>query len=485
MVSKEQPIHVPTRREKFFGAYILIIFWCVLIVQIPVVLLFQCFVDKAERADIWRLVGYKSCRFFINLWGAKFSVLYKPEPGVPVLYTSNHPSNLDGFVLFSLLGPNTVAVTAPFASFQFPFGFWFRRMGFIDIQRDGQDSLHHPDANTKDAAFLAVFAALQQGQSVLIFPEGHVERTNEVHYMHTGVARLALQSKTSVRIMSLVGMDQVYFGGVALRPGTVTVRFGPLLEPPSISQYVPFRKVVKAFAKDIERDIVGLLPVRYLPQFYQVKPETVAAFIDIDHTLYEGYSQKDFVRFLLQQGKLSRIAPLKVMYWIVLEKFHLIPHKQLMKAALGMLGGFSVKRMDQLCQEFFHTVAVQKFNPYLLPVIKDHQAKGHRVILVTEAIHPLARLFKQYIKAADSIDTVLKRSGGRYTGAVENVNYGYTKAEMVEQYARDFQIDLNRSYVYTDSASDIPLLFTVKHKVPVNPDQWLKKFARQQNWKTL
>lgn len=484
-MAKERPIHVPTRREQLFGAFVFFTFALSLSLQMLPLFVFQLFLHPSDRAQVWRLVGHKNCLIFLRHWKAKLKVLYQPEQGKAVLYASNHPSNLDGFILFGLLGPNTVAVTAPFSTFPFPFNVWFRHMGFVDIQRDLQDALHHPHANKKDAAFQQVFDHLQHGQNVLIFPEGHVERTSELHYMHTGVARLALQSKTPVRVLSLVGMDQVYFGGIAIRPGTITVRFGPELEPPSISQYVPFRKVVKAFAKDIERQVVALLPLRYLPQYYQVKPEGVAAFIDIDRTLYNGYSQKDFVRYLLRKGSLPRWLPLRVLYWIGLERAGMLAHKQLMVKVLSVLGGFSTKQLDKHCQEFFNEVAVHKLNQHLLPVIKDHQARGHSVVIVSEVIHPLAHLFKEYIEADHSIDTVLKRRNGKYSGEVENLNYGYTKAELVEEYARDFQIDLHRSYAYADSGSDIPLLFTVRHKVPVNPDPYLKKFAAQQNWKTL
>lgn len=485
MAHKERPIHVPTLHEQLFGAFVFFTFTLSLMVQTVPLLLFQFFLSSTDRPQLWRLVGHKNCLMFLRHWKAQVKVLYRPEPGKPVLYASNHPSNLDGFILFGLLGPNTVAVTAPFSSFPFPFNLWFKRMGFVDIQRDLQDSLHHPDANKKDKAFQKVFAHLSHGRNVLIFPEGHVERTQELHYIHTGVARLSLQSKTPVRVLSLVGMDQVYFGGVAIRPGVITVRFGPELEPPSISQYVPFRKVVKAFAKDIERQIVALLPLRYLPHYYQVKPEGVAAFIDIDHTLYNGYSQKDFVRYLLRKGSLPRWLPMRVLYWIALERAGVIAHRQLMLKALGVLGGFSTTELDQHCQDFFNEVAVHNLNQHLLPVIKDHQARGHSVVIVSEVIHPLANLFKDYIAADSSIDSVLKRRNGTYTGEVENLNYGYTKAELVEEYARTFQIDLKRSYVYADSRSDVPLLFTVRHKVPVNPDKWLRQFAAQQNWKTL
>ena len=318
-----------------------------------------------------------------------------------------------------------------------------------------------------------------------MFPEGHVERSHHLHYIHTGVARLSLQAHVPVQVLTLVGMEKTFFSITALASGTLTLRFAKLVEPPSLSYYLPFRKVVKPYARDIERRLITLLPVRYLPDYYGKKAEGIAAFIDIDRTLYLGYAQQDFVRYLLKHKLLPRILPLRVAYWIFLEKLHLLTHRRLMKLAYGSLAGLSVKAVTELCQRFFEEIAVHKMNHALLPIIKDHQAKGHMVIIVTEVFHPLARLFQKYIEASTSLDSVLKQRQGKYTGEMEVLNYGYTKAEQIEEFAQLFSIDLKRSYAYADASSDLPLLYTCRHKIPVNPDKHLRKVAEQQHWQTL
>ena len=231
----------PSRKQKLFGIKVLTIFAAVLIIEIPIIWVFQWLVTPTQRSYIWRIVAHKNCHFFLHLWGVKVKMLYTPQPSSPVIYACNHPTNFDGLILFALLGPDVIALTAPFTSFAFPLGFWFKRMGFVDIQRDPNDAINHATANTKAVAFTKLLNYLQSGTSVFMFPEGHVEHGHQLHYIHTGVARLSLQGHIPVQVMSLVGMEKTSFGMVALASGTLTLRFAKLIEPPSLSHYLPFR----------------------------------------------------------------------------------------------------------------------------------------------------------------------------------------------------------------------------------------------------
>lgn len=478
-------IHVPTLREKLFGIKIISLFSLLLVAETLPLLFVSLFIRKDERSNLWRLAAHKNCQIFVKLWGVDVNVHKQPHITSPVIFSSNHPSMVDGFILFGLLGPKVIALTAPFTSFGAPFNYWFKQMGFVDIQRDKDDVYKHPQANTKEQAFEKLFAYIEEGLSLLIFPEGHVERNHELHYIHTGVARLSLQAKVPIQVLSIVGMEDIFFGQLGARRGKLDVRFGKLTMPPAVSHLLPFRKVVKAYSSDIEAAIVSILPVRYLPNYYHAKPENIAVFVDIDNTLYNGYSQKDFVRYLLKHKKIARWLPLKVLYWIILEKIHLLPHIQLMKLSMSVLGGFPVKQFNELCQEFFDAVAVHNINHHLLPSIKDHQAKGHLIIIVSEVFHPLANIFKKYIGASASIDTQLIKEHDEYTGRVIRLNYGYTKAESVEVFADKFSINLKRSYAYADSIHDLPLLYSVRYKTVVNPDKRLKPIALANNWPSL
>ena len=48
-----------------------------------------------------------------------------------------------------------------------------------------------------------------------------------------------------------------------------------------------------------------------------------------------------------------------------------------------------------------------------------------------------------------------------------------------------YGVDLDASYFYTDSISDLPLLERVAHPVAVNPDPRLWRLAARRGWKVV
>ena len=75
---------------------------------------------------------------------------------------------------------------------------------------------------------------------------------------------------------------------------------------------------------------------------------------------------------------------------------------------------------------------------------------------------------------------------GRYTGRPGGpFAYRDGKAELIGELALRQGIDLNESYAYSDSESDLPMLRTVGHPVAVNPDAELARVAREQGWEVM
>ena len=53
---------------------------------------------------------------------------------------------------------------------------------------------------------------------------------------------------------------------------------------------------------------------------------------------------------------------------------------------------------------------------------------------------------------------------------------------MLASYARKRGVDLNRSYAYADSISDLPMLEAVGNPVAINPDRRLAAAAMSRSW---
>src|SRR4029078_187231 len=74
---------------------------------------------------------------------------------------------------------------------------------------------------------------------------------------------------------------------------------------------------------------------------------------------------------------------------------------------------------------------------------------------------------------------------GKYTGELEFYAYGPHKAEAIREMAVREGIDLARSYAYSDSITDLPMLDLVGNPVAVNPDRELARVARDRDWETI
>ncbi len=70
-------------------------------------------------------------------------------------------------------------------------------------------------------------------------------------------------------------------------------------------------------------------------------------------------------------------------------------------------------------------------------------------------------------------------SPGRSCGPI---CYGDGKIYWAEQFAEAHGIDLARSYFYTDSVTDLPVLERVGHPRVVNPDPRLRRVAQRRGW---
>src|SRR4030067_490263 len=71
---------------------------------------------------------------------------------------------------------------------------------------------------------------------------------------------------------------------------------------------------------------------------------------------------------------------------------------------------------------------------------------------------------------------------GRYTGELEFYGAGEAKAQAIRDLAERVGLDLEGSYAYSDSISDLPMLEAVGHPVAVNPDKDLRKEAEAREW---
>ncbi|MEM7513592.1 MAG: 1-acylglycerol-3-phosphate O-acyltransferase, partial [Bacteroidota bacterium] len=117
------------------------------------------------------------------------------------------------------------------------------------------------------------------------------------------------------------------------------------------------------------------------------------------------------------------------------------------------------------------------------PSVVHKLAKGHTVAIISAAtpyqVNPVAR----DLNIKHVMCTRMEVEDGKFTGnIVEPACWGEGKAHAALDLTKEYDLDLTKSYFYTDSASDAPLLELVGNPRPINPDTKLSALAFKNNW---
>ncbi len=143
--------------------------------------------------------------------------------------------------------------------------------------------------------------------------------------------------------------------------------------------------------------------------------------------------------------------------------------------------GAPVERLREDSWELFSDLVLTKSFPAGIRRVREHRSLGHKTLLITGAldvvIEPLRPLFDEVVCAH------LGQRRGRLTGELLDAPpTGEARALIMADFARSFNLDLQQSVAYADSASDLPMLEAAGHPVAVNPETKLAAIARKRGW---
>ena len=213
-----------------------------------------------------------------------------------------------------------------------------------------------------------------------------------------------------------------------------------------------------------------------------------AAFFDLDKTVIAKASMVAFGRPFQRAGLLSRWLVLRALYGQLVYLYLGADEARMAKmreAVLRVTKGWDQQTIRDLVRETLAEVIDPIVYEEALELIRDHRAAGRRVYISSASPEEIVQPLTEYLGADQAIATRARLDDqGRYSGDVEFYSYGPFKAEAMDAEAERLGIDLDRSYAYSDSATDIPMLEAVGHPVAVNPDRALARYAAELGWTT-
>ncbi len=211
-----------------------------------------------------------------------------------------------------------------------------------------------------------------------------------------------------------------------------------------------------------------------------------AAFFDLDKTVIAKASMVAFGPPLLQAGMISRRLLVRALWSQLVFQTLGADEARMRKfreSALRVTKGWDHVRISTLVRDTLTDVIEPIVYDEALALIAEHRQAGRRVFIVSASPEEIVAPLGDYLGVDASIASRARLDDeGRYTGEVEFYSYGPFKAEAILDVADREGIDLQESYAYSDSITDLPMLEVVGHPVVVNPDRDLARIARERDW---
>jgi HAD superfamily hydrolase (TIGR01490 family) len=212
------------------------------------------------------------------------------------------------------------------------------------------------------------------------------------------------------------------------------------------------------------------------------------ALFDLDYTLLNGDSDHAWGQFLVDAGVVDGDVFKKKndAFWAQYQAGTLDVHEYLV-FALSMIAGKTPEELKPLHDRYMAEKIEPMVTAAALALVNRHRDDLCAIVTATNSFitAPVAARFG----VPNLIACDAEIAGGRYTGRVSGLpSFREGKVNRVEQWLATMDkkfADFERSYFYSDSLNDLPLLSVVSHPVAVNPDATLRDHALTQGWPIL
>lgn len=221
---------------------------------------------------------------------------------------------------------------------------------------------------------------------------------------------------------------------------------------------------------------------------------TQLALFDLDHTLLPFDSDYEWGQFLVRQGVVDEVDyAQKNDQFYADYKLGKLDIDAFLRFALKPLSEHPRAKLKQWHDAFMAEVIIGKLHPAAIALVKRHQDAGDLCCVVTATnsfvTRPIVNAFGISHLVATEPATVNNEASQMFTGAVHGIpSFREGKIQRVHDWLASLgqsMEQMEKSYFYSDSLNDLPLLEVVSHPIATNPDPRLRAEAEKRQWPIL
>ena len=210
-----------------------------------------------------------------------------------------------------------------------------------------------------------------------------------------------------------------------------------------------------------------------------------AAFFDLDRTLMNGSSAFYFGIAAYKEG----LLPMRRLFvdGSAALAFRLFGATDEQSEAvrdriLATVAGLEAQKLTNLAPQVIEQL-LPRITPEAAALLDMHAEAGRDVYIISASPIEIVGELAEALEITGGLGTQSEIVEGHYTGQLAApFCYGEGKADVIRRLAGEHGYDLSKSYAYSDSASDLPMMQIVGHPVAVNPESALMAIAHRRGW---
>jgi HAD superfamily hydrolase (TIGR01490 family) len=211
-----------------------------------------------------------------------------------------------------------------------------------------------------------------------------------------------------------------------------------------------------------------------------------AAIFDVDDSLLDGNAGTIFTWYLYSEKIMRPEIRTRIPRAI-----YEYARKRLTEQDMVELGSRSQEglRADELrghAADCFTRHLRKRITTGAVRLVRKHLLSGHLLVMASGSPQFIVDEVARHLRVHLAVGTRMRIVDGKVTDQiVPPVVFREGKRAAVERVAEQYDIDLSRSFLYSDSPADVPLFEAVGNPVVVNPKPPFRTVAERRGWEIL
>jgi HAD superfamily hydrolase (TIGR01490 family) len=214
------------------------------------------------------------------------------------------------------------------------------------------------------------------------------------------------------------------------------------------------------------------------------------ALFDLDNTLLDGDSDFEWAQFLIAQGVLDReVQEARNVKFYEQYKDGTLDIFEFLDFQLAPLARHPRDQLEDWHAEFMRSAILPRIGEKSRALVERHKAEGAITAIVTATNSFVTGPIARELGVSHLIATIAAQEGDRFTGKPRGMpSFKAGKITRVDEWLESQGLHFgafSRTWFYSDSHNDLPLMRKVSDPVAVDPDDTLRAHAEAAGWPVI